>query len=254
MVLLASVVAALVLPVTLVVLLASDVTVILNGLGAVNDFAIGDAVDITNGHDAFPGSVLFAQAPGLLIVNATSVAAPPNLVLATSWVAQLVPGPPRCTLPSSSSVTDPLESSSATWSSSSFDFSSSPSPSSSSSSATAAALSSSSSLATAATSSFSSSSSSSLSPPDYANVSTTTVVATPTKLVADGVYYITIVVTTLDSDYHRVAGQNVTLMSRRGALDSIRPAYALSDANGEVNFTATSVVMGLSAFYAGISI
>lgn len=250
MVLLASVVAALVLPVTLVVLLASDVTVILNGLGAVNDFAIGDAVDITNGHDAFPGSVLFAQAPGILVVNATSVAAPPSLVLATNWVAQLVPSPPRCALPSSSSVTDPLESSPATWSSSTFDFSSSPPLSSSPSSATA----SSSSLATAAISSFSSFSSSSLSPPDYANVSTTTVVATPTKLVADGVYYITIVVTTLDSDYHRVSGQNVTLMSRRGALDSISPAYALSDANGEVNFTATSVVMGLSAFYAGISI
>lgn len=78
-----------------------------------------------------------------------------------------------------------------------------------------------------------------------------TVIATgPTTVTADGVMTIPVRVTLKDNLMNNVMGQLVTLTSSRGAADTISPALAASDLNGEANFTIRSTVAGNSIFNA----
>ena len=77
-----------------------------------------------------------------------------------------------------------------------------------------------------------------------------TMVATPEKLVADGVAISTITVTVLDSNGNPVPGATVTLSSSRGATDTISQPVATTDSNGRTTGTVVSIAGGATAISA----
>ena len=71
-----------------------------------------------------------------------------------------------------------------------------------------------------------------------------TVVASPTSVAADGTTTSTITVTLQDASANPISGKTVTLTSSRGATDTISPASAVTSGSGVVTFTVQSAVGG----------
>ncbi|MBL7714465.1 MAG: Ig-like domain-containing protein [Bdellovibrionales bacterium] len=78
----------------------------------------------------------------------------------------------------------------------------------------------------------------------------TVLATTATTVTADGVTTVSITVNLKDASMNNVAGQVVTLTSDRGAFDTISPALAASDINGDAFFTVKSAVAGTSIYSA----
>ncbi len=79
---------------------------------------------------------------------------------------------------------------------------------------------------------------------------TSTVVAAPAIVPADGIAVSTVTITLLDSNSNPVADKTVTLVSSRLADDAISAASGLSSASGVVTFTVKSATPGDSVFTA----
>jgi hypothetical protein len=77
-----------------------------------------------------------------------------------------------------------------------------------------------------------------------------TVTASPALVTADGVAVFTITVTLKGANKDPVAGKTVTLVSRRGATDTIAAASGASDKNGIVTFAVKSTTAGAAVFSA----
>ena len=84
-------------------------------------------------------------------------------------------------------------------------------------------------------------------PADAAN---STVSASPSSVVADGVTASTVTVTLLDAGSNPAPGKTVTLASSRGATDTISAASGPSNASGVVTFSVTSSTPGMPTFTA----
>ena len=82
------------------------------------------------------------------------------------------------------------------------------------------------------------------------NAGTSTVVASPASVPADGATAATITVTLKDANGNRVAGKTVTLVSSRGGADTISAASGVSSAAGIVTFTVQSTTTGTAVFSA----
>ena len=79
---------------------------------------------------------------------------------------------------------------------------------------------------------------------------TSTVVAAPAIVPADGTTTTTVTVTLKDASNNPVADKTVTLVSNRTSTDTISAASGPSDASGVVTFTVTSLTAGSSVFTA----
>ena len=79
---------------------------------------------------------------------------------------------------------------------------------------------------------------------------TSTVVASPATVPADGVATSTVTVTLKDVSNNAVSGKDVTLVSSRLTEDAVSPASGFSSASGVVTFTVTSLTAGSSVFTA----
>jgi len=77
-----------------------------------------------------------------------------------------------------------------------------------------------------------------------------TVAASPSPVVANGISAGTITVTLRDGGSVPVAGKTVSLASSRGATDTISAASGMSNASGVVTFTVTSLTIGAPVFTA----
>jgi protocatechuate 3,4-dioxygenase beta subunit len=86
---------------------------------------------------------------------------------------------------------------------------------------------------------------------------TSTVVANPTSVVANGSSSSTITVTVLDANSNPVQGASVTLISSRGVTDTITQPAGVTDANGQTTGTVASLTLGnavISAIAGGTGI
>lgn len=83
--------------------------------------------------------------------------------------------------------------------------------------------------------------------PDAAN---STVTVSPGSVIADGSTTATVTVTLLDENGTPVENKSVSLVSNRGAQDTISAASGLSDASGVVTFTVKSLTEGDATFTA----
>lgn len=83
-----------------------------------------------------------------------------------------------------------------------------------------------------------------------ASAAASTVVADPTSVLADGTTLSTITVTLKDGSNNAVTNKTVTLVSSRGATDTISDASGASDASGVVTFTVKSSTAGAPVFTA----
>jgi lysophospholipase L1-like esterase len=79
---------------------------------------------------------------------------------------------------------------------------------------------------------------------------TSTFVASPTSVVANGVSTSTLTVTLKDSNGNPTPGKTVAPVSSRGALDTISPAWAISNASGVATFKVKSLTEGSPSFSA----
>ncbi len=77
-----------------------------------------------------------------------------------------------------------------------------------------------------------------------------TVAASPTPILADGSASSTITVTLKDASDHPISGKTVTLVSSRGATDTISDASGASNGSGVVTFAVTSTTPGSPVFTA----
>jgi len=76
------------------------------------------------------------------------------------------------------------------------------------------------------------------------DTSRSTVVGPPGTIAADGISAGLVTVTLVDSRGNPVPGKEVTLLSSRGAVDTISPSSAVSNANGVATFTIASAQAG----------
>jgi len=86
--------------------------------------------------------------------------------------------------------------------------------------------------------------------PAAVSAASSTVVASPGAVVANGTSISTITVTVRDAYNNGIAGNTVTLASNRGSADTISAASGTSSAAGVVTFTAKSTKLGSSVFSA----
>ncbi len=86
--------------------------------------------------------------------------------------------------------------------------------------------------------------------PAAVSASASTVVSSPTSVLADGVAASTLTATLLDADGNPIAGKDVTISSSRGTSDAISAASGPSDASGVVTFTVRSSTTGSSTYTA----
>src|SRR3989339_1867066 len=86
------------------------------------------------------------------------------------------------------------------------------------------------------------------------SISTTlsTIVASPTSVVANGTSTSTITVTAKDDTGALLSGKTVVLTSSRGTSDTITPATATTDASGVATFTVLSSMAGTSTYTASV--
>src|SRR3989339_2003183 len=86
------------------------------------------------------------------------------------------------------------------------------------------------------------------------SISTTlsTIIASPTSVVANGTSTSTITVTAMNDSGVAVSGKTVSLTSSRGASDTITPATATTDATGLATFTVLSSTAGTSTHTASV--
>jgi hypothetical protein len=83
-----------------------------------------------------------------------------------------------------------------------------------------------------------------------ASAAASTVVADPTSVLADGTTTSTITVTLKDGSNNAIPNKTVTLVSSRGATDTIADASGVSDVSGVVTFTVKSSTAGSPVFTA----
>lgn len=83
--------------------------------------------------------------------------------------------------------------------------------------------------------------------PDAGN---STFVASPTSVVANGVSTSTLTVTLKDAGGNPTPGKTVVPVSSRGSLDTISPAWAISNASGVATFKVKSLTEGSPSFSA----
>ena len=83
-----------------------------------------------------------------------------------------------------------------------------------------------------------------------ANAANSTVAAAPASVAADGVTVSTVTVTLKDSGSAVVWGKTVSLISSRGAADTVSPVSGASGVNGVIAFTVKSATPGSSVFTA----
>ena len=86
--------------------------------------------------------------------------------------------------------------------------------------------------------------------PAAVSAASSTVVASPSAVVANGTSLSTITVTVRDAYNNGIAGNTVTLASNRGSNDTISAASGTSSAAGVVTFTVKSTKLGSSVFSA----
>src|SRR3989339_1013539 len=86
------------------------------------------------------------------------------------------------------------------------------------------------------------------------SISTTlsTIIASPTSVVANGTSTSTITVTAMNDSGVAVSGKTVSLTSSRGVSDTIAPATATTDASGVATFTVLSSMAGTSTYTASV--
>ena len=86
------------------------------------------------------------------------------------------------------------------------------------------------------------------------SISTTlsTIIASPTSVVANGTSTSTITVTAMNDSGVAVSGKTVSLTSSRGSSDTISPATATTDATGLATFTVLSSTAGTSTYTASV--
>jgi hypothetical protein len=82
------------------------------------------------------------------------------------------------------------------------------------------------------------------------NAGTSTVVASPTSVQADGVSVSTVTVTLKDGTGNGVPGKVVTIASSRGATDTITTVSGTTNASGQATFTVKSSTTGTSTITA----
>ena len=86
--------------------------------------------------------------------------------------------------------------------------------------------------------------------PAAVSAASSTVVASPTAVLANGTSTSTMTVTLKDAYHNGISGKTVTLASDRGANDTISAASGTSSAAGVVTFTVKSTTLGSSVFSA----
>jgi len=86
--------------------------------------------------------------------------------------------------------------------------------------------------------------------PEAVSAASSTVVASPSAVVANGTSTSTITVTLKDAYNNGISGKTVTLASDRGSNDTISAASGTSSAAGVVTFTVKSTTLGSSVFSA----
>jgi hypothetical protein len=83
-----------------------------------------------------------------------------------------------------------------------------------------------------------------------ANATTSTLIASPTTVQADGSSFSTLVVTLKDGSGNPVAGKVVTIASSRGVTDTLTTVSGTTNAAGQATFTTKSAIVGTSVYTA----
>jgi hypothetical protein len=83
-----------------------------------------------------------------------------------------------------------------------------------------------------------------------ANATTSTLIASPTTVQANGSSFSTLVVTLKDGSGNPVAGKVVTIVSSRGVTDTLTTVSGTTNAAGQATFTTKSAIVGTSVYTA----